>query len=137
MKVGFTGARDGMTERQSLALAQLVQSSVWSEFHHGGCVGADCQAHALVLTWKQRRDTPHPAIHNHPACLPAHVIGVCPDPDALYAPMEPLTRNRVIVDNVALLVAAPRGLIEENRSGTWATIRYARAQGVPVVILEP
>ena len=126
-----------MTERQTLALAQLVQSSVWSEFHHGGCIGADAQAHALVLTWKQRRESNHPAIHNHPACLPKEVIGVCPDPDALYAPMEPLTRNRVIVDNISLLVAAPRGLAEVQRSGTWSTIRYARVQNVPVLILDP
>ena len=137
MKVGFTGSRRGMTERQTLALAHLVQSSVWSEFHHGGCIGADAQAHALVLTWKKKREVLLPAIHNHPALLPMKVIGECPEADSVYPPLEPLTRNRVIVDAVCLLVACPRGLAEEQRSGTWSTVRYARAQDVPVLILDP
>jgi hypothetical protein len=34
-------------------------------------------------------------------------------------------------------VAAPRTPIETLRSGTWATVRYARAYGRPVWIVLP
>jgi hypothetical protein len=34
-------------------------------------------------------------------------------------------------------LACPRGYTEELRSGTWATIRYARKTGVPYVIIFP
>ncbi len=36
-----------------------------------------------------------------------------------------------------LMVAAPKSFAEELRSGTWATVRYARKQKKPVVIVFP
>lgn len=49
---------------------------------------------------------------------------------------DPLARNRRIVAAVDVLIAAPETDREELRSGTWATIRYARAAGKPVVMLS-
>ncbi len=48
---------------------------------------------------------------------------------------EELDRNRDIVAAVSILIAAPETDIEEQRSGTWATVRYARKKGIPVVIV--
>jgi hypothetical protein len=36
-----------------------------------------------------------------------------------------------------MLVAAPKTKEEQPRSGTWATIRYAKLRNVTVVVLEP
>jgi hypothetical protein len=52
-------------------------------------------------------------------------------------PSRPLGRNRAIVRTVDLLVAAPSSAIEEIRSGTWSTVRFARSQGRRVLILAP
>jgi hypothetical protein len=46
-----------------------------------------------------------------------------------------LARNRTIVDVSAILVAAPESDVEELRSGTWMTVRYARSRAKPVLML--
>src|SRR6185295_3683952 len=49
---------------------------------------------------------------------------------------KPLDRNHDIVDETQMLIAAPKGP-EEQRSGTWATVRYARKLGRRIVIVWP
>lgn len=57
--------------------------------------------------------------------------------DEIHLPAAPLDRNRLIVDSVDLMVAFPGKMKEQKRSGTWYTIRYARKQGVPLMIFWP
>ena len=85
-------------------------------FHHGGARGADKQALAVArrLGWVGREHTPR---GNTSEWL--------------------LARNRRIVASVDELVACPRGFTEELRSGTWATVRYAREAGIPRTIIWP
>jgi len=42
---------------------------------------------------------------------------------------EYLVRDHDIVDECDLLIVVPKTRKEELRSGTWATVRYARKQG--------
>lgn len=49
----------------------------------------------------------------------------------------PLERNKRMVDHAEFLIAAPRTVHEHQRSGTWATVRYARTVNRPVVIIQP
>src|SRR5687767_7025732 len=99
-----------------------------TEFHHGGAVGADSEAH---------RAAPWCPITVH-LCSEsrrlefAGQVGV-----TIIDPLPPLVRNRVIVDSTDRLIAAPAGFAEEQRSGTWATVRYARRQGKPITIVWP
>lgn len=124
---GFTGTREGMTRRQKRALVGILKDG-GDTFHHGNCIGSDVQAQDLASSGGL-------TIISHPSNIPsmqantqAHVI----------APMKPpLERNHDIVDACDVLIAAPRSLTEEQRSGTWATVRYARKVGKPVIILEP
>jgi predicted Rossmann fold nucleotide-binding protein DprA/Smf involved in DNA uptake len=55
----------------------------------------------------------------------------------VHTPKAPLDRNRDIVDAAAVLIAAPKEMTETLRSGTWATVRYARKQGKQVWIVWP
>jgi len=48
-----------------------------------------------------------------------------------------LARNHFIVAYSEELVAAPKSNKEELRSGTWATIRYARKRKRMVTIIYP
>ena len=52
-------------------------------------------------------------------------------------PRDYLDRNKDIVNNCDLLIAAPKENTEVLRSGTWSTVRYAKQLGVTVVIIEP
>ncbi len=48
-----------------------------------------------------------------------------------------LARNRDIVNAADVLIAGPGGMEEIMRSGTWATVRYARKKQKPVIIVYP
>lgn len=130
--VGFTGSRDGLTTgqtRQVIALlVDLQQHHGARVFHHGDCLGADDQAATIA--------------HN----LGYHVVAHPPTNRRLRAygyydevrPQLPyLARNRAIVDACRRLIACPSSPIEEQRSGTWATIRYARTVGVRMCVVTP
>lgn len=113
--VGFTGTRKGMTTTQRAAVREALERAARggaTVFHHGGAVGADTEAAAIAIQ-----------------------LGMLP---VLHpAGDDPLKRNREIVAAVDALVAAPAQAREILRSGTWATVRYARAAGIPVQIVAP
>lgn len=134
MRIGFTGTRVGMTDEQTeqlryvLALLRHADKAVGSTpiFHHGGAIGADTQAHEAARTAGC-------FVFLHPA------LGAPPfkdDVDGIKEAFPPLDRNRHIVASCDVLIAAPETDREQQRSGTWATVRYARAARKPVVMLS-
>lgn len=120
MKLGFTGTRMGMSREQKVSFDALLFELQPTEFHHGGCVGADAQAHEIV-----RHRLPECRIVIHPTRPGPHRASELVA-DELRDEAPPLDRNRTIVDSVEHMAAAPLGDQEVLRSGTWATIRYAR-----------
>ena len=130
--LAFSGTQLGLSAAQHEALSQfLTQSEPWMlEFHHGDCTGADAQAHALV-----RQICNDVRIVVHPPSNSAKRAWC--QGGKLLPPKPYLTRNRDIVDACDMLLACPKEQEETLRSGTWATIRYARAVGKTVRILYP
>jgi hypothetical protein len=97
-RVGFTGTSRGMTEAQRGAAAALRELGDVAEAHHGDCVGADAEFHALC----QNLGIP---VVIHPPSDPkkrAHCQGGQVLPERPY-----LDRNRAIVDAGDVLLAAP------------------------------
>jgi len=130
MIYGFTGTRAGMTKRQKQALELILCDYSMAAFHHGGCHGADFEAHKIAAL--------HVARNVHPGDDTSHQWWEQRKEYAKLHPWKPyLERNHDIVDVCEVLIAAPKSLAEELRSGTWATIRYARKVGKPVIILDP
>lgn len=126
MKVGFTGTRRGMSTTQVAWLAKFLRNESVTEFHHGDCIGSDAEAHVIAESVLKYRRI---AIHIHPPISDskrAYKHG-----DVEYDAKPYLDRNRDIVDACDVLVACP-GQPETLRSGTWATVRYARKIGKPV-----
>jgi hypothetical protein len=126
--VGFSGTRRGMTSEQSRALRRSLASFEDAVLHHGDAVGADAEAHeqAVVLGWSV---IIHPPIN---AAWRARKVA-----SEERAPKPYLVRNRDIVDETELLIAAPAEAVEHLRSGTWSTVRYARRLGRPISIIKP
>ena len=90
--------------------------------HSGDCLGADALAfkYAKKLGWKNEL---------HPPLNPKY-RAYCKGYDKIHPEKEYLARNRDIVDSSKFLIAFPKDPSkEEQRSGTWATIRYARKKG--------
>lgn len=149
MIIGFTGSQRGTTSAQLAAFEALIRS--WTplqhsspgvsaqparvlEFHHGDCVEWDAAAHAIV-----RRVTPQ-------GTGGWWIVGHIPnddrkrafcDFDEQRAPAPYLVRNRMIVIAASTMIACPAQHVEQRRSGTWSTIRYARSCGKPLAIVWP
>jgi hypothetical protein len=98
------------------------------ELHHGDCIGGDAAADEIARQYGIRRVIHPPENPSKRARCAGEVIL----PEKAY-----LDRNHDIVDVSDVLVACPKGMMEEQRSGTWATVRYARKLGRKVMILFP
>lgn len=141
MKLGFTGTQIGMTPRQADAFRQFLESRDVSEFHHGDCIGADAQSHAIAID-RQIRVVVHPPVDPKKRAFVdetqteeewlSNTMAIIVRPEKPY-----LDRNHDIVDETDELVATPKSVYEELRSGTWATIRYAHRVGKPVTLIMP
>lgn len=130
MIVSFTGTQRGMTPLQKAMLVGALARLCPSEFHHGDCIGADAEAHEIV-----RRESPNTVIFTHPPIVEKKRAG-CRG-DYSFSPKDYLTRNRELVAICEELIAAPKMRAEELRSGTWATVRYARRAGKKVHFIWP
>lgn len=127
-RAGFTGTQNGMTEPQSLQVARRLVSYSIGWLHHGDCVGADAQAHDWAVQCGIKTE-------GHPPINPSKRAW-CKF-DVLHEPMEYIVRNHAIVDAVRYLIAAPVSMEEVMRSGTWATVRYARSLKRGILIVFP
>jgi len=127
-KVGFTGARQGMTEYQKNTVKNLLMAGQPTEFHHGDCVGADADAHVLAVRAGIKTVGHPPDISDNRAFCGVNI---------LRETKPYLDRNHDIVDETDLLIACPMRAEEVRRSGTWATVRYARKLGRMILIVYP
>lgn len=133
MRLGFTGTQQGMTQNQKEVVEDLLVSilTAVTEFHHGDCIGADEDAANIVRTFcmDMTEVVCHPPDEERKRC---HFKS-----DVFRVKKPYIERNHDIVDETDMLIACPNGSSEVLRSGTWATIRYARKEGKPFVIIYP
>lgn len=134
LSIGFTGTRHGMTAGQWQALVIELDHAIdidvpWIA-RHGMCRGSDVEFHRIV------RPLPNGEIHGHP-CHIAPMRALIDDCDVVHAPKRPLVRNGDIVTPSTLMFATPAEATEQQRGGTWATIRMARRAGKPLAIVLP
>lgn len=129
--VGFTGTRNGMTNEQMKGLLTVLSQYHPDEVHHGDCIGADEQFHQFC----RNSTLIAPKIVSHPPT--DNTLRARCTADEIRYPKPFLERNKDIVRESNVLIAAPSGRIEQLRSGTWSTVRFARKQGIPVVLVYP
>lgn len=128
--VGFTGTRYGMSRLQRDTVGDLLCEirlmHKCSEFHHGCCVGADTES-AMLARELGYTLIGHPASNTGP--LRAAFRSTIE-----HLPINSLKRNKIIVDSVLLMIAAPLST-ENRRGGTWYTIHYALKVQRPTIIV--
>lgn len=118
-----------MTAAQKAGVREAMGSLGARVLTHGDCLGADAEAHAIAVELGVRV-----------RIRPANVAGMrayCSGGEVVAGPEAPLVRNRRIVDDGEVLIAAPGMMQEQRRSGVWATIRYAMKQDRRIVIVWP
>jgi len=128
MIAAVTGTRFGATIDQVVALEEWLMREKIEVLHHGDCVGVDATA-AAKARLQGCRIICHPPVQTSDR---AYV-----ESDDTRGPLTYLARNRAMADEAKRLVALPRGFEEEERGGTWYTIRYARKRGYPVTVIWP
>jgi len=130
MNIGFTGTHKGMTDNQKKALFEFLQRFRYTDarFHHGDCLGADAEAAAAALGLGLKVVQHPPTNDLHRAHTEAHEY---------RDPAPYLERNHNIVRSTGVLLAAPSTKQEQLRSGTWATVRYARKLNRSIIFLWP
>ncbi len=126
--LGVTASQTGLTEAQTRSAAYLVTSKAVAELHHGDCIGGDAQLHDIASANSIRTVVHPPSNESKRAFCAADIV---------LPPRGYRERNRDIVDSVELLVAFPSSMFEIVRSGTWMTVRIARATKVPVIVVWP
>ena len=125
MRVGFTGTRYGMTERQKQLLRDKLLELMPDEIHHGDCVGADEQCHKIAHELKIKVLI-HPPIDSFNRAF-------CESP-YMFEPKPYLDRNKDIACLSDVLIGCP-----DNRtiSGTRYTLNYAERMGKTTIIILP
>lgn len=131
LSVGFTGAREGMTEHQKSTLAYFLRDfQKPCVFRHGDNLGADYTAHSIA----QKFGFP---VIIHP---PTETVlrGFASNAFSVLQPKDASERNKDIVDSSDRLFAAVLGdQMEFFRSESWAMVRYAVSAEIPVTIIYP
>lgn len=134
--VGFTGTQVGMSPYQKEKIVErLLEIKAEHDVcraMHGYCIGADDEFGVMTMN----QDF---VVVIRPGCDSSGEMPKMGSSafDEKYPPELYLVRNRKIVDDCDVLLACPKKMEEELRSGTWATIRYARKIGKPVEIFWP
>jgi hypothetical protein len=132
MKLGFTGTRRGMTTKQAETFQQVLKSCNPGEFHHGDCIGADDEAadiaHDFLLP---------DMIVVHPPTDDTHRAFNGSGNERMREPKTHFARNRDIVDETDMLIAAPYESEHQKRGGTWYTVDYAKKKRRRVIIIWP
>ena len=131
MIIGFTGTQQGLTVTQRDMLVYTLTTLKGlgaTELHHGDCVGADAEAHQIA------RELGY-CIVIHPPTNSNRVAGC--EGDERLPPKPYLERNHDVGDICNILVGCSATHDEVLRSGTWATIRYAKKVKKQVLIIYP
>lgn len=114
--IGFTGTRHGMTEAQTKLVMELVSGWDATEVHHGDCIGADADFHAITVAYGLV-----PIIHPP---SDEKLRAFC-EPGTILESKPYLERNKDIVRDCKILIATPEDYVFRLKSGTWFTIAWA------------
>lgn len=131
MIIGFTGTQIGMTANQKEKLNEIFEDlaavEMFSQFHHGDCVGADSEAHDIAE--KYFEIIIHPPLKS--------IKRAFKKSNKIMIPKSYLERNQNIVRACNLLIVCPKEYQEQIRSGTWFTFRQAQRNKKSWIIIYP
>lgn len=115
--VAFTGTQEGMTKLQRKAFRTLLWEMEPKVLIHGDCIGADAQAHDIAVKFEIE-------VWIRPCWIRAK--RAFKEGKLLADPEDPIERNHKMVDQSHAVIGCPKQVEPQLRSGTWATLRYAR-----------
>lgn len=133
MRIGFSGTRLGLTQKQRFNFIRWfqVECNNMTEWHEGDCMGSDAEVVAIVKAF--RRTIINPLIISHPPLnerLRAFAYA-----DEIRDAKGYVERDKDIATESDMLVITPK---DYNRTGgTWITANFALEQVKPVLCFWP
>jgi len=129
-KLGITGTRNGLNEFQRDELTVLLKMfrEEFDEFHHGDCVGVDCQTAQIA------RELDYVIVAHPPTKDNLRGFFESDVNNQKYGYLE---RDRNIVKSVDLLLVCPKETTHQNIGGTWYTHDYAVKNEKDRIIVYP
>jgi hypothetical protein len=136
--IAVTGTSRGITQGQVDQARDFLRAMFargYRKLRHGDCIGADAQFARVAKD-----------VGFYLICHPGHPPGKPNETkyraftdfnDEIMPVKEFIKRDHDMVDGSAFLLAGPYQDYEVNRSGTWATVRYAQAEGITVAFVYP
>lgn len=152
LSIGFSGTRLGMTMRQHARVAdtfrevfhhQRYRARLLTRLRHGLCVGADAEIHAIARATETSGCELYVIGMPGPPSEWSCDSSIVNDCDEVRPVMAHMRRNRAIVDESHIMIAAPsmsQRAIDEleafpQTGGTFRTIGMARHAGLPLAIV--
>lgn len=129
MRVGFTGSRGGLNPSQESRIEKILLENGATHVSHGDCVGADTRFHEVALKLGLDISIFPPDKKGLRSFLGSVGKGT------IHAEKSYIKRNHDIVNSCDFMIACPDTNKEKLRSGTWATIRYARKHNKRIYIV--
>jgi hypothetical protein len=121
----FTGTQEGMTLGQLSRVRALLRELSPKYVLHGACVGADDEFDEIAAVMGIKRHV-FPSTVAAKRVSDARLRSRTGSEVVIHEAAQPLVRNRTMVNYGEAVIACPKSDAEVLRSGTWATIRYAR-----------
>lgn len=125
MKLGFTGSRETTHPRMKEILEFFIVNYNVTTVHHGDCIGCDKFFHDTAVSLGLKVVIHPPSDNKHRAFCSGNET---------RQEIDYIKRNKNIVNETDMLLGCPTTNKEVLRSGTWATLRYARKIGRPFFI---
>ena len=126
--IGFTGTQKGMSPAQISRVKEILSDFNPKKIVHGDCIGADAQTHDIAEEMGLEIVIRPCTIRSKRAFKEA---------DLVMDPIDPIERNKHIVEDSDLVLACPKEPRSTLRSGTWSAIRHAKRTQTPVWIIYP
>lgn len=133
--IGVTATREDLTGSQLRSVIHKLRHLAMTNdlygvtLHQGCCVGGDEQI-TIAAAALGMSIIAHPPTDRKLMSMLAFELATERKPENPY-----LMRNRSIVDASDIILAAPKEMREELRSGTWSTIRYARSLNKMMIVV--
>jgi len=136
----FTGTRKPVTDEQLdqmyTIMRRLKDQHGYNRIFHGCAKESDRRAHLMAVALGLDREL-YPSNDEQETWASSQRSG---GTTIIYPMRPPLDRNHYMLDRAGTntrLIAVPHLSVEEIRSGTWATVRYARMLKRRITILWP
>ena len=127
-RVGITGTHHGGTPAQLHSLRTFLTDLKPSRLDQGDCIGVDAEA-ALMAHAMGIWIVSHPPTNSWRRAF-CHA-------DEFREPKAYIKRDQDIVNETDMLIGVPYTSHEVLRSGTWATIRYAKKVNKIIYLIIP